>query len=186
MSNTSSATPAARAHHTNAIPGTERMHTLIIELEDRPGAVDRVVGVLRRRRSLMQAFSLVPASLPEHVRITTQVMDTHVVVEHLVEQIRKIVDVKHVENLDLQQTLARELALIQVDTTQADINTIIDAGQDFGATVIDVTPETVTFEVTGRSERVEQVIKELTVFGVRDIARSGCVAMARLSNDADQ
>jgi acetolactate synthase-1/3 small subunit len=112
--------------------------------------------------------------------------DAQVVVEHLVEQLRKIIDVKHVVNLDLQQTLVRELALIQVDTTQADINTIINAGQQFGATVIDVTPETVTFEVTGRGERVEQVIAELNAFGVRDISRSGCVAMARFNNDANQ
>jgi len=186
MSNTTSTAPVVRAHHTNAPQGSERIHTLIIELEDRPGSVDRVVGVLRRRRSLMQKFSLAPAGQPDHVRITTQVQDAQVVVEHLVEQLRKIIDVKHVVNLDLQQTLVRELALIQVDTTQADINTIINAGQQFGATVIDVTPETVTFEVTGRGERVEQVIAELNAFGVRDISRSGCVAMARFNNDANQ
>ena len=178
--------PAMRPHHSDVPLECAHLHTLIIEVEDAPGAIDRVVGVLRRRRALIQTLSFMPSAQSGQVRVTAQVSDAHVVVDHVVEQIRKIVDVRRVEKLDLQQTLTRELALIQVDTTRADMNTIIDTGQDFGAAVIDVTPETVTFEVTGRGERIDQIIKELAAFGVREISRSGCVAMARLRNDTDQ
>jgi acetolactate synthase-1/3 small subunit len=175
----SNATIATRAHHSNAPQGSEQTYTLIIELEDRPGAVDRVVGVLRRRRSLMQTFSLSPSTQPAHVRITAQVKDAQVVIDHLVEQLRKIVDVKHVDNLNLRQNVVRELALIQVDATQSDSNTLIKAGQQVGATAVDVTPEAVTFEVTGNSEKIAQVIATLQPFGIREIARSGSVAMTR-------
>jgi acetolactate synthase-1/3 small subunit len=175
----SNVTTATRAHHSNAPQGSEQTYTLIIELEDRPGAVDRVVGVLRRRRSLMQTFALSPSTQPAHVRITAQVQDAQVVIDHLVEQLRKVVDVKRVDNLNLQQTVVRELALIQVDATQSDINTLIDAVRHFGVTAVDVTPEIVTFEVTGSSEKIAQVIAALQPFGIREIARSGSVAMTR-------
>src|SRR5450432_351212 len=104
-------TPIDRSGQSNLPQGTEQAHTLIIKVEDRPGAVDRVIGLLRRRRANMQTFVLGHSEQPEIVRITVLVNDSEVALEHLVEQMRKIVDVQQVTKLVSSQTVAREIAL---------------------------------------------------------------------------
>ncbi|GCE06424.1 acetolactate synthase small subunit [Dictyobacter aurantiacus] len=178
MSNTATTT-TPRAHHSNAPQGTEKTHTLIILVQDRPGSVDRVVGVLRRRRSMLQSLSIAPGAQSEMFRITAQVKDAEVVVDHLVAQIQKVVDVQHVANVSSEQAITRELAIIQVETANADSNAIISTGQPFGAVVIDATPEAVTLEVTGDAAKIAEALAAFQQYGIRDVARSGPVALTR-------
>lgn len=171
--------PAERAGHSSISQGAERAHTLIIQVENRPGAVDRVVGVLRRRRANMQTLVLAPGERENVVRITVTVNDAEVGVAHLVEQLRKVVDVQQVVNLAEQQVVARELALIKVNGSAANFNEIIQRAQSFGAHAIDITHETVTLEVAGSEEQVEKLVSQLEAYGIREVARSGRVAIAR-------
>ena len=101
-----------RPGQADAPAGTDRSHTIVVLAYDRHGALDRIVGVLRRRRAKMQAFAIGRNEFPGMMRITIVMNDSEVAVEQLVEQLRKIVDVQHVENLTSEQTVARELALI--------------------------------------------------------------------------
>ena len=141
--------------------------------------LDRIVGVLRRRRSNMQTFAIGRSELPNVVRITVVMHDSEVGVEQLVEQLRKIVDVRHVVNLSSEQAVARELALIKVNSTAARQNEIIELGHLFGAYALDVNQETVTLEVTGSADKIEKLVTLLQTYGIREVARSGCVAMTR-------
>ena len=172
-------TPADRSGQSNLPQGTEQAHTLIIKVEDRPGAVDRVIGLLRRRRANMQTFVLGRSEQPEIVRITVIVNDSEVALEHLVEQMRKIVDVQQVTKLVSSQTVTRELALIKLNSTYDNVQEIVEQAHLFGAHVVDMTPETVTVEVIGSDEKIEKLLALLQGYGVREIARSGRVAMAR-------
>ena len=176
---TNSTAPTTRAGQANAPQGTERTHTLVVFVEDRPGSVDRVVGSLRRRRANMQTLTLAPGEQPDMVRITTLVKDSEVGVEHLVEQLRKIVDVQQVLNLTTEQAVTRELALVKVKATPENLNEIIEAGHQFGACIVDATPEVVTLEVTGSEEKLQKFIGQLQGYGIREVARSGRVAIAR-------
>ena len=171
--------PTERSGHSSAPSGTERAHTLIVLVEDRPGASDRVIGLLRRRRANMQTFVLGRSELPDVVRITVVVNDSEVGVDHLVEQLRKVVDVRHLEHLTEQQAVTRELALIKVSSTATNFNEIIELGHLFGAHAVDITRETVTLEVTGNEEKVEKLVSLLQDYGIREVARSGRVAIAR-------
>jgi acetolactate synthase-1/3 small subunit len=128
----------------------------------------------------MQAFAIGRNELPDIVRITIVMNDSEVGAEHLVEQLRKIVDVQHVANLSSEQTVARELALIKVNSNESQsASEIIELGHLFGAHVVDVTQQTVTLEVTGSEEKVEKLVDSLQSFGIREIARTGRVAMTR-------
>ncbi len=174
---TSSIESVTRAGTTDAAQGSESTHTLIVLVEDRIGAIDRVVGVLRRRRARTQALTLSPSGTPDLVRITTQVQDAEVAVDQLVEQLRKLVDVRNVINLSAQQAVVRELALISVNTQSADVRTLLEIAQRFGASIADITPETVVLEVSGSAEKVAAVLDALQPFAIRDIARSGSIAV---------
>lgn len=168
-----------RAGQVDAPSGTEQAHTLIILLHDRPGAIDRVVGLLRRRRANMQTLVMGRGEQADDMRLTVSINDSNVMVEQLVEQLRKVVDVFHVTNLSSQQAVTRQLALIKVNHTSSTFHEIIEQGQLFGAHIVDVTPETITLEVTGSEDKISRLIDQLQTCGIREVARSGSVAIAR-------
>ncbi len=172
-------TPIERSGQSNVPQGAEHAHTLVILVEDRPGSVDRVVGLLRRRRANLQTLVLGRSDQPDVARITVVVNDSEVAQEHLVEQLRKIVDVQQVNNLTFQQTVTRELALIKVKSTPDNVHEIIEQAHLFGAHAVDMAPEAVTLEATGSEEKIEKLVSLLQTYGIREIARSGRVVMAR-------
>src|SRR6266705_432661 len=93
------ATPTERAGQSNAPQGSERSHTLNLLVHNRHGTLARIVGLLRRRRARVQTITIGRGDLPDVVRITVVVDDSEVEVEQLVEQLRKVVDVRHIVNL---------------------------------------------------------------------------------------
>lgn len=173
------AASTARAGQESAPAGTERIHTLVVLVNDRPGSVDRVVGLLRRRRSNMRTLIIARSETPGVARITVVVDDSEVGVDQLAEQLRKIVDVREVVNLPSDQAVARELALIKVNCTATNRNEIIELGHHLGAHAVDVTSETVTLEMTGSEAGVRTLIDKLQSYGIREVARTGSVAIAR-------
>jgi len=172
---TDSAAPPKRAGQSDAPEGAVSSHTLVIFAHERHGALDRIVAVLRRRRAKVHNFAIGHSEVPDVVRITVVVDDSQVGVE----QLRKVVDVRHIVNLSSKQAVARELALIKVNSTASQQGEIIELGHLFGAHTIDVTQETVTLEVTGSCEKVEKLVNLLQSYGIREVARTGCVAMMR-------
>jgi len=172
--------PVERPGQADAPAGTDRSHTIVVLAQDKHGALDRIIGVLRRRRAKMQAFAIGRNEFPGMARITIVMNDSEVAVEQLVEQLRKIVDVQHVENLLAEQIVARELALIKVNSNESQQSTeIIELAHQFGAHIVDVTQQTLTLEVTGSEEKVEKFVNSLQSFGIREVARTGRVAMTR-------
>ena len=171
--------PTERAGQSNAPDGAARTHTLVISINERPGAVDRVVGLLRRRRANMQTLIIGRSEQADVARITAVTNDSEVAVEQLVEQLRKVVDVRQVRNLSSEQMVERELALIKVKSDPLHSNDIIELGHQFGAHIADVAPEAVTLEVTGSAAKVEKLVDLLQPFGIYEMARTGSVAMPR-------
>jgi len=172
-------TTIGRVGQTGAAQGTEQAHTLVVLVHDRPGSVDRVVGLLRRRRANTQTLVLGRGIQPHMVRITIGVDDSEVGVEHLVEQLRKIIDVTQVTNLAAQEAITRELALIKVNATSSQVQEVLTLGQRLSARRVDGTEETVTLEIVDSAENIEQLLESLKPYGIREIARSGSVAISR-------
>jgi acetolactate synthase I/III small subunit len=183
---TEQAAPAQRAGQSSLHQDDAQSHILVVFVDDHPGSLDRVVGVLRRRRANMQTLTIGRSELPTVVRITVVVDDSEVGVEQLVEQLRKVANVRQVVNLSAAQAVARELALIKVSSTSSSYSEIIELGHQFGAHLVDVTPETVTLEVTGSEEKVTKIVDLLQPYGIREIARTGYVAMTRGPGDSSE
>jgi acetolactate synthase I/III small subunit len=176
------AAQAGRAGQSSTPDGAGQAHTLVMLVDNRHGALDRIVGLLRRRRARPQKIAIGQSETPDVVRISVVMDDSEVEVEHLIEQIRKIVDVRHIVDLTSEQTITRELALVKVNNSASrsgHYGEIIELGHLFGAHVVDMTPETITLEVTGSDAKIEKFVSELQQFGVREVARTGSVAMIR-------
>ncbi len=168
-----------RTGQSNAPAGAARTHTLVILVHERPGSVDRVVGLLRRRRANTQTLVIGRSEQADVARITAVTNDAEVAVEQLVEQMRKVVDVRQVTLLTAEHVVERELALIRVTSDAQKAYAIIELGQEYGAHVVDMTAEMVTLEVTGSAARVEKLLGLLEPFGIREVARTGSVALPR-------
>jgi acetolactate synthase-1/3 small subunit len=168
-----------RAGQTSVPAEAARTYTLVILIDEKPGAVDRVVGLLRRRRAHTQSLTLSHSEQPEVTRITAVITDSDVAVNQLVEQMLKVIDVRSVTNLTISETVVRELALIRVASPDGKAAEIIELGRQRGAFVADLADESVTLEVTGTSEHVEALIALLQPFGIREVARTGSVALPR-------
>jgi acetolactate synthase-1/3 small subunit len=168
-----------RAGYSDLPRGAEAIHVLVVLVEDRPGAIDRVIGVLRRKRANTQSLSMGRSDEPDIIRITALVKDSDVSIDNLVEQVRKVINVRQVTNLTIQQAVIRELVLIKVGTTTGNVHEMIATADHFGGTAIAITPDTVTFEVSGREEKIKTCIDALRAYDIREIARSGHIATAR-------
>ncbi len=154
-------------------------HTLIALMEDRPGVMNRVVSLFRRRGFNIESLSVGMSEIPNISRMTVVVVGTSEIVEQAIKQLYKIVNVLKVIKAPEEQSVIRELALIKVSTnqnTRAEIMQIVDI---FRAKIVDVGPTSMIIEATGSENKVSSLIQLLQRFGIKEIACTGRVVMVR-------
>jgi acetolactate synthase-1/3 small subunit len=101
------------------------------------------------------------------------------VVEQVRKQIDKVVDVVKVSDITGDNVVARELALIKVKATSATRSEIIEIADIFRANIVDVASNSLTIEITGDGDKINSLLSLLRGFGIREIARTGCIAITR-------
>ncbi|HEY0755525.1 MAG TPA: acetolactate synthase small subunit [Ktedonobacteraceae bacterium] len=171
--------PLERAGQSSVPVETARTYTLVILIDEQPGAVDRVVGLLRRRRANMQSLTIRHSEQADVTRITAVTMDSDVAIGQLVEQLRKVINVREVSNLSSTQIVERELALIKVASNAQNTNKIIELARQHGAFVVEITATSATLEMSGTTAQVEALLNLLQPFGIREVARTGSIALPR-------
>ncbi|MBN2240101.1 MAG: acetolactate synthase small subunit [Dehalococcoidales bacterium] len=154
-------------------------HTLIALLEDKPGALNRLSSLFRRRGFNIDSIAVGHSEIP-HVSRTTIVVDgTTTSIEQVRKQLDKVVDVVRVVELSDDDIISRELALIKVKTTQSTRSEVMQIVDIFRANIVDVATDSVTVEVTGDENKISSLLTLLQGFGIREIARTGRIAMTR-------
>ncbi|NDV21814.1 acetolactate synthase small subunit [Desulfovibrio sp. JC022] len=154
-------------------------HTLSVTVENEPGVLSRVAGLFSGRGFNIESLNVAP-TLEEgvsHMTITT-IGDEHIV-EQIVKQLRKLVTVIKVVDLIEHSSVEREMVLIKVnaeDAKRAEILRIVDI---FRCKVVDVSVDELSIEVTGDHGKIEALINLLGRFGIKEVARTGTVAMKR-------
>ena len=156
-------------------------HTLIALVEDRPGVLNRMVSLFRRRGFNIESIAVGNSELPHLSRMTIVVDGATTTVEQVRKQLDKIVDVIRVSDISAESTVARELALIKVKATSSTRSQIIEIVDIFRASIIDVASDSVIIEVTGDEEKIDSLLSLLRGFGIKEIARTGRIAMTRRS-----
>jgi acetolactate synthase-1/3 small subunit len=154
-------------------------HTLVAIVQDKPGVLNRVVSLFRRRGFNIDSIAVGHSELSHLSRVTIIVNGTTATVEQVRKQMDKLIDVVKIFDITTEQTTARELALVKVKATSATRSEIIEIADIFRANIVDVASESLTIEVTGDEDKIESMLKLLKGFGIREIARTGRVAMVR-------
>jgi acetolactate synthase-1/3 small subunit len=158
--------------------------TLIALMQDKPGVFDRVASLFRRRNFNIESITVGHSETPGISRMTLVVdCDNEVQREQVVKQFLKLIEVtKVIDEVTADRAVYRELALIKVAATIESRSGIIQLVGIFGAEVLDVSMMAMTIEVTGTEDKIDSFVNLLRPFGIKELARTGRVAMLRESN----
>jgi len=154
-------------------------HTLVALVEDKPGVLNRMASLFRRRGFNIESIAVGHSEIPHLSRMTIVVDGTTTMVEQVRKQLDKVVDVVRVSDITSDNLIARELALIKVKATSSTRSEIMQIVDTFRANIVDVGSDSVTVEVTGDEEKVNSLFNLLRGFGVKELARTGRIAMPR-------
>ncbi len=154
-------------------------HTLSVLVENKFGVLARISGLFSGRGFNIDTLNVAPTQDPTMSRMTIVVKGDDTVLEQVTKQLNKLVDTIKVQDFRDGEYVDRELILIKVGvdaTTRAEVMQICDI---FRAKIVDVAPQTVTIEMTGAESKVNAFLGLMNQFGVRDLTRTGKVAMPR-------
>jgi acetolactate synthase-1/3 small subunit len=157
-------------------------HTLVALMEDKPGVLNRVSSLFRRRNYNIQSLAVGHSETPNISRMTIVVDGDNRVVQQVVKQLAKLINVTEVVNVTGTPTVIRELALIKVKAGPGTRAEIIELANVFRGRIVDVGPDSMTVEITGAEDRVDSLIRLLRSYGIEELARTGRVAMVRSGN----
>jgi acetolactate synthase-1/3 small subunit len=156
-----------------------RKHTIAVLVENKFGVLSRVAGLFSARGYNIESLS-VGETLDDSVsRMTLEVRGDEFVIEQVIKQLYKLVDVIKVTDLTDESRVERELLLVRVNAEPQHRAEILRTADIFRAKVVDVTPQTFTLEATGGAEKMEAFVELLRPMGIEEIVRTGKVAIAR-------
>jgi acetolactate synthase-1/3 small subunit len=154
-------------------------HTLIALVEDKPGVLNRVASLFRRRNFNIESLNVGRTENPAVSRMTI-VMDSDALDARKVEaNLYKLVNVIDVQEVINQHAVTRDLALIKVKANPEQRAEIANLASIFRARIVDVAPDSVIVEITGTEDKIESLIELLKPTGIVELVRTGQVAMMR-------
>lgn len=156
-------------------------HTISVLVEDEAGVLTRIAGLFARRGFNIESLAVGSAEQLGVSRITMVVPGDDRVIEQLIKQLYKLISVLKVQDISQQPCVERELMLIKVNATASNRAEVIEITQIFRARIVDLSEETLTIEVVGDPGKIVAIIQMLNKFGIREIARTGKIALIRES-----
>lgn len=158
---------------------TLRQSTLVVLVEDQPGVLTRVVSMMRRRSFNIDSITVGHSEQPGISRITMIVSAPHDQVEQVSKQLYKVIEVLKVTDVTDVPTVSRELALIKVAAKPQHRSEIMQIAEIYEARIVDATPTSLLVEATGAETKIDALIAMLRGYGIREMVRSGQLAMVR-------
>jgi acetolactate synthase-1/3 small subunit len=154
-------------------------HTISVLVKNEFGVLSRVSGLFSARGFNIESLTVAPTLDPKLSRMTIVTDGNDQIIEQILKQLRKLIDIIKVADLTGKQFVERELTLIKVtaeEKTRAEVLRVVDI---FRSKVVDVTPKTFTIEVTGTEDKIQAMINLLKPMGIREIVRTGKAAIPR-------
>ncbi len=153
--------------------------TLVIYVEDKPGVLNRVASLFRRRAFNIESLTVGHTEKRGRSRMTVVVDTDEAGALRLEANLCKLVPVLRVENVTTGPAVTRDLALIKVAATPESRSELLHLAGVFRARVVDVAQDSLIIETTGTEEKIDGLLDVLRAYGVLEMARTGRVAMAR-------
>lgn len=163
----------------NADSNGIRKHTITALVENQPGVLARVVGLISGRGFNIESLNVAPTHDPSVSRMTMQVPGDDRVLEQVTKQLSKLVDVIRVTDLTKEPFLNRECVMVKVSATREHRSEIIELADVFEGTIISAHANTAVIQLVGEQEKIADFLELLRPLKILDVSRSGVIAMAK-------
>ncbi len=160
-------------------PKHYRKHTLSLMVENHQGVLAKIASLIAAKGYNIDSLSVAETLDPTVSRMTMSVRGDEWVMEQVVKQFHRIIDVIKVVDLTDEPHVGREMVFVRVNAEPVNRAEILRITEIFRGRIVDVTPTTYTLEITGESGKVEAMLELLQPFGIQEIVRSGTLAIAR-------
>lgn len=155
------------------------LHTLVVYVENKPGVLNRVVSLFRRRSFNIDSLTVGRTENPDVSRMTIVVEADDDQARRVVANVYKLVNVLRIDDVTNEAAITRDLALIKVGAKQEARSHVLELASVFRARVVDVAPESLTIEITGAEDKIDGLLEVLKPYGLLEVVRTGIVAMRR-------
>jgi acetolactate synthase-1/3 small subunit len=157
-----------------------RKHVLSLLVENKPGVLARIAGLFARRGFNIDSLAVGPTQDPTVSRVTLTVDGASHPIDQVTKQLHKLVNVIKIRDLEPEETVARELALLKISSSDGDVRAqIMQYADIFRGKVVDVSKRSVTIEVTGTDDKIEAFEEMVRPFGLIEMVRTGEIAVSR-------
>ena len=163
---------------------SEKTHVLSALVENKPGVLSRVAGLISRRGFNIESLAVGPTEDPTRSRITVIMNADEVIYEQITKQLNKLVCVHKITDLTDGGAIERELVLFKVNAPAEKRSEVIEIANLFRANVVDVGKSSLTIEATGDEGKLKGMEDLLRAYGIKEITRTGKIAMSRNSKEA--
>jgi acetolactate synthase-1/3 small subunit len=160
-------------------PQLQSLHTFAAIVEDKPGVLNRIASLFRRRGFNIHSLSVGPTNEPKASRMTLVVRTDDESARRVEANLYKLVNVLKVEDLTYRPAVSREIALIKVGVGSEQRAEIMQICEVFRARVVDIARDALIVEITGDETKLEGLLEVLEPYGIVEMARTGSVAMTR-------
>jgi len=160
---------------------SQKRHYIQVLVENRFGVLSRVAGLFSARGYNIESLSVGAGQDPDVAQMTIVTVGDDHVVEQITKQLNKLIDTIKVVDLSLTPFVCRETVMVKVNTTTRpeDRQEAFRIAEIFRAHIVDTSPSTYTLMVTGEEEKIEAMIGLLRPLGIKELVRSGTIAIAR-------
>ncbi len=162
-----------------AAPQRSMRHTISVLVDNSPGVLMKVAGLFRRRGYNIHSLAVGVTDQPTVSRMIITVEGQPEILEQIIKQLNKLIEVIKVNDVTAFSTVDRELALIKLNATPSTRMEIMEIRKVFRASVVDLTEKTMTLEVTGRSDKIDAILSLVQKYGIREMVRTGQVTLVR-------
>ena len=158
----------------------KKIRVIAALVENKPGVLHSVSNMFRRRGFNIESITVGRTEQEDLSRMTITVKGDEKTLEQIVKQMNKLIDVVKVSQLEPENIVTRELALIKVNVpdnkSRSDVINCVDV---FRGRVVDVSPEALTIEITGTPDKIDAFLNLMRTYGIMELARTGLTALSR-------
>jgi acetolactate synthase I/III small subunit len=158
---------------------TLKKHTMIAWMEDKPGVLNRVAGLFRRRNYNIESLTVGHSETPGISRMTFVAKGTDRDMRQIQTQLDKLINVVDIQDVTYEPAVMRELVLVKVKASNGNRSQVMQIVDIYRASIVDVDLDSMIVQIVGPEDRVESFIKLLGNFGIEEMVRTGRVAMVR-------
>jgi acetolactate synthase-1/3 small subunit len=162
--------------------GSERFHTIVTTVENKPGVLARVAGLFSRRGFNIESLAVAPTDDERFSRITFTVDVESAPLEQVVKQLNKLINVVEIRELDPEDSVSRELMLVTVDAGAVQRKALMELIDDWRAYVLNESSDRIMLSFSARPTRLDEFESQLRPFGIVELQRTGRVALQALAD----